>query len=222
MEEDCVVILSGGLDSTVLLYKLIDEGKRPMTLTFDYGQKHKKEIEMAKMTSSLLGLENILIEIPLDRIFSESSLLKGGEEIPEGYYTDQSQKSTVVPNRNMILLSFAAGIAEDRGLSEVYYGAHMNDRTIYPDCRPSFIEAVSRATEEGTYNKVRIIAPFKDSRKEDIVREGERLNVPFENTWSCYKGKERPCGKCGTCVERKEAFEKAGIKDTGYDDGRKD
>jgi len=213
--EDCIVILSGGLDSTVLLYKMVEEGRVPLTLTFDYGQKHRKEIEMAKRTSSLLGLKNLLITLPLDAIFSMSSLLQGGDEIPEGHYTDKSQKSTVVPNRNMILLSFAAGIAEDRGMRDVYYGAHMNDRAIYPDCRPEFIEAVSRATQEGTYNRVRIIAPFKDIEKVDIVREGAKLDVPFENTWSCYKGGERPCGKCGTCVERKEAFKLAGIRDAG-------
>lgn len=215
MEEDCVVILSGGLDSTVMLYKLVDDGKRPITLTFDYGQKHKKEIQMAKRTSELLGLKNILVSIPLDEIFHNSSLLSRGEDIPEGHYTDVNQKSTVVPNRNMILLSFAAGIAEDRQMDEVYYGAHSNDRTTYPDCRPGFIRAVSKCTQEGTYSKVRIIAPFMDWTKADIVQEGVRLKVPFENTWSCYKGTDRPCGKCGTCVERKEAFEKIGAKDTG-------
>ncbi|HOP09157.1 MAG TPA: 7-cyano-7-deazaguanine synthase QueC [Candidatus Methanofastidiosa archaeon] len=221
MEDDCIVILSGGLDSTVLLYKLIEEGRRPITVTFNYGQRHYKELEMARRTSSLLGLENIVITLPLERIFSASSLLKGGDDIPEGHYTDSNQRSTVVPNRNMILLSFAVGIAEDRGLRDVYYGAHMNDRTTYPDCRPEFIEAVSRAAREGTYNKVRIIAPFGGISKADIVREGARLGVPFENTWSCYKGGESPCGRCGTCVERIEAFELAGIKDGGLEQWKK-
>ncbi|MBN1786538.1 MAG: 7-cyano-7-deazaguanine synthase QueC [Candidatus Methanofastidiosa archaeon] len=215
MKGDCVLILSGGLDSTVLLYKLLEEGRSPVTLTFDYGQKHKKEIEKAKATSDILCLENIVYNIPLERIFHGSSLLSGGIDIPEGYYTEETQRSTVVPNRNMILLSFAVGLAEDRGLCEVYYGAHMNDRTIYPDCRPSFIEAVSRASQEGTYNNVRVIAPFMDWRKSEIVKEGARLKVPFENTWSCYKGGSVPCGKCGTCQEREEAFRIAGVKDTG-------
>jgi len=215
MAEDCVVILSGGLDSTVMLYKLVGEGKMPITLTFDYGQKHCKEIEMAVRTSKLLGLRNMLLNIPLGDIFKSSSLLEGGEDIPEGHYTDENQKSTVVPNRNMILLSFAAGMAEDRQMDEVYYGAHSNDRTTYPDCRPGFIRAVSRCTQEGTYNNVRIIAPFMDWTKADIVREGVRLKVPFENTWSCYKGTDMPCGKCGTCVERREAFEIVGAIDTG-------
>lgn len=217
MEHDCIVILSGGMDSTVLMYHVIDGGAHPLAVTMRYGQKHDKEVEMARKTAALCGVDHIVVNIPLQAIFSSSSLIKGGEDIPDGHYTDESQKSTVVPNRNMILLSIAAGIAEDRGISTVYYGAHANDQAIYPDCRPAFIDAVTKATQEGTYCRVEIVAPFRAWQKADIVREGARLGVPFELTWSCYKGAKKPCGTCGTCVERKEAFAIAGIIDPGED-----
>jgi 7-cyano-7-deazaguanine synthase len=217
MNEDCIVILSGGMDSTVLMYHVIEKGRNPLAVTMRYGQKHDKEIEMARKTTALCGVEHLVIDIPLQEIFTSSSLIKGGEAVPDGHYTDETQKSTVVPNRNMILLSIAAGIAEDRGISTVYYGAHANDRAIYPDCRPAFIEAVTRAAEEGTYCRVKIVAPFMAWLKADVVREGARLGVPFELTWSCYKGGETPCGTCGTCVERREAFTIAGIHDPGED-----
>ncbi|MHC1598190.1 MAG: 7-cyano-7-deazaguanine synthase QueC [Candidatus Methanofastidiosia archaeon] len=215
MDENCIIILSGGLDSTVLVYHVLDKGLHPLLLTFDYGQKHTKEIVMAKRTAEVLNLRHLVVRLPLNDIFKYSSLLKGGSDIPEGRYTNESQRSTVVPNRNMILLAVAAGVAEDRGISKVYYGAHSNDRAIYPDCRPEFIDAVSEATKKGTYNNVEIIAPFKERTKAEVVKEGVRLDVPFKNTWSCYKGGETPCGKCGTCVERKEAFKLAGAKDPG-------
>ncbi len=215
MDDDCIIILSGGLDSTVLAYHVLDKGLRPLLLTFDYGQKHTKEIAMAKQTAEVLNLRHLVIRLPLNEIFKYSSLLKGGSDIPEGRYTKESQRSTVVPNRNMILLAVAAGVAEDRGISKLYYGAHSNDRAIYPDCRPEFIDAVSEATKKGTYNNVEIIAPFKECTKAEVVKEGVRLDVPFKNTWSCYKGEKTPCGKCGTCVERKEAFKLAGAKDPG-------
>lgn len=217
MNPDCIVILSGGMDSTVLLYHVTAKGEHPLAVTMRYGQKHDKEVEMAKRTAALCGTEHIVIDIPLQDIFSSSSLMQGGEDIPDGHYTDESQKSTVVPNRNMILLSIATGIAEDRGVTTVYYGAHANDRAIYPDCRPAFIKAVAAAAREGTYCRVDIVAPFMAWPKADIVKEGARLGVPFELTWSCYKGGEKPCGTCGTCVERKEAFEIAGIHDPGED-----
>lgn len=215
MDENCIIILSGGLDSTVLVYNILDKGLRPLLLTFDYGQKHTKEIVMAKQTAEVLNLRHLVVKLPLNEIFKYSSLLKGGSGIPEGRYTKESQRSTVVPNRNMILLAVAAGVAEDKGISKVYYGAHSNDRAIYPDCRPEFIAAVSEATKKGTYNNVEIIAPFKECTKAEVIKEGVRLDVPFKNTWSCYKGGKTPCGKCGTCVERKEAFKLAGAKDPG-------
>jgi len=215
MKEDCVAVLSGGLDSTVMTYRLVNEGRTPLLVTFTYGQRHDKEILMAKRTAEKLGLSHLVLSLPLDNIFSSSSLLKGGKDIPVGTYSVENQKSTVVPNRNMILLSICAGIAEDRGLSKVYYGAHKNDTAVYPDCRPEFIRAVSAATEAGTYCRVQVIAPFMDFSKADIVSDGARLRVPFEDTWSCYSGGETACGMCGTCVERREAFRAAGIQDPG-------
>lgn len=215
MEHEAILILSGGLDSTVLLYHLLEKGVRPLAVTMRYGQKHDTEVLMARRTAAACSISHRVVDLPLDTIFSSSTLLKGGVDIPDGHYSDETQRSTVVPNRNLILLALAAGIAEDRGCSDVYYGAHATDRAIYPDCRPAFIRAASAACEEGTYHRVRVRAPFQDWSKTDIVREGARLGVPFENTWSCYKGGPTPCGTCGTCVERREAFCKAGIKDTG-------
>jgi len=215
MNEDCVMILSGGLDSTVLLYHLVDEGRFPLALTFDYGQKHGREIAMARLSAKELGIPHVVLTVPLDTIFTSSSLLHGGEDIPEGDYSIENQKSTVVPNRNMILLSYAVGVAEDRGLKRVYYGAHRNDRAVYPDCRPEFIEALGTAARSGTYNQVELLAPFMTWSKTDIVMRGHALGVPFEHTWSCYKGHDAPCGRCGTCRERKGAFRNAGLNDPG-------
>jgi 7-cyano-7-deazaguanine synthase len=215
MDADCVVILSGGLDSTVLLHHVVDEGGTPLAVTFDYGQKHRKEIAMARLSAEDLNIPHIVLSVPLDTVFSSSSLLSGGVDIPEGDYTVETQKSTVVPNRNMILLSYAIGIAEDRSIPRVYYGAHRNDRAVYPDCRPEFISALAAAAKAGTYNEVELLAPFMTWTKAQIVLRGHELGVPFGHTWSCYKGGETPCGRCGTCRERREAFRTAELNDPG-------
>jgi 7-cyano-7-deazaguanine synthase len=205
-----VLIFSGGLDSTTLLYSLMNKGHEVYPITFSYGQKHVKEIEIAAKIASKLGLKHIIINLPT---ISGNSLTDNLQEIPSGEYSIDSQKTTVVPNRNMIFISHAVSIAIAEGISEVYYGAHKNDATVYPDCRPEFVESIQRAVILGNYESVLIKAPFVDLTKEDIVRLGNKLKVPFEETWSCYRGEEIHCGFCGTCMERRLAFSKANVYD---------
>jgi 7-cyano-7-deazaguanine synthase len=143
----------------------------------------------------------------------KSSLLDGAEAIPEGHYADDNMKSTVVPFRNGIMLAIAIGIAESNNLDQVFIANHGGDHTIYPDCRPEFINAIDAAATAGTYNNVKVIAPYTKITKSDIARIGKRLGIDYTETWSCYKGGEVHCGKCGTCVERKEALAEAGIED---------
>ena len=145
--------------------------------------------------------------------YFKSSLLDGAEAIPEGHYADDNMKSTVVPFRNGIMLAIAIGIAESNNLDQVFIANHGGDHTIYPDCRPEFINAIDAAATAGTYNNVKVIAPYTKITKSDIARIGKRLGIDYAETWSCYKGGEVHCGKCGTCVERKEALAEAGIED---------
>jgi 7-cyano-7-deazaguanine synthase len=151
--------------------------------------------------------------------YFKSSLLEGAEAIPEGHYENENMKSTVVPFRNGIMLSIAAGIAESWGLDNVFIANHGGDHAIYPDCRPEFISAMCEATKAGSYNNVMISAPYTNITKADIARKGKELGIDYTETWSCYKGGEKHCGKCGTCVERKEALKDAGITDnTQYEE----
>lgn len=208
-----VIIVSGGMDSITLLYDRKDE--IALGISFDYGSKHNaKEIPLAKMHCERLGIKHITIELGFMQKYFESSLLQGGEEIPEGHYADENMKSTVVPFRNGIMLSIAAGIAESNGLKKVLIANHGGDHAIYPDCRPEFISAMSAATKAGTYVDVEVVGPYTSITKSDIARRGKELGIDYSETWSCYKGGDVHCGKCGTCVERKEALAEAGITDT--------
>jgi 7-cyano-7-deazaguanine synthase len=216
--EKAIVTLSGGLDSATLLYwstKRYDVS----AVTFDYGSKHNlKEQAAAKELARRAGVHHNLIELPFINNLFKSDLLRSGGSIPEGHYEDSSMRRTVVPFRNGIMLSIAIGFAESLEAGTVLYAAHAGDHAIYPDCRPAFLRAISEAGRAGTYLGVEIKDPFIDLRKKDIVLLGNDMRVPFEITYSCYKGGEIHCGKCGTCVERKEAFRLAGIKDpTTYD-----
>ena len=209
--KDSVIVLSGGMDSTTLLHERKEQ--IALAVTFDYGSKHnEREIECARKNCDMLGIEHIVIPLEFMGKYFKSSLLIGGEEIPEGHYADDNMKSTVVPFRNGIMLSIAAGLAESRGLKKVMLANHGGDHAIYPDCRPGFVRAMSEAISEGTYDGVVIDAPYTDITKSDIARIGKRIGVDYSLTYSCYKGGERHCGKCGTCVERMEALRDAGIE----------
>ncbi|MFA7162844.1 MAG: 7-cyano-7-deazaguanine synthase QueC [Eubacteriales bacterium] len=201
--KNSLIILSGGMDSTVLLYDRLPS--IALAITFKYGQKHLKEIAKAKSICDHLGVPHKIVELSLNNIL-KSHLLEGGGDIPEGHYEDLSMKKTVVPFRNGIMLSIAVGIAESEGLNQVLTAVHTGDHAIYPDCRPKFISNISNAAFRGTYNEVIISAPYIECSKRDIALIGKDLKVPFEATWSCYNGREKHCGKCGTCVERKEAL----------------
>lgn len=210
--KDSVIVVSGGMDSITLLYDKKEE--IALAVTFDYGSKHNaREIAWAKVQCGRLGIRHIVIKLDFMQKYFTSSLLEGGDEIPEGHYADENMKSTVVPFRNGIMLSVAAGIAESNGLKKILIANHGGDHTIYPDCRPEFIGAMDRAIANGTYEDVRIDAPYTNITKADIAKIGKRLGIDYSETWSCYKGGERHCGKCGTCIERKEAMALAGIDD---------
>lgn len=210
--KDSVIIVSGGMDSITLLYDKKEE--IALAMTFDYGSNHNaKEIAWAKVHCERLKIKHIVIKLDFMHKYFTSSLLEGADAIPEGHYADENMKSTVVPFRNGIMLSIAAGIAESNGLKKVLIANHGGDHTIYPDCRPAFIKAMNEATENGTYVNVSICAPYTNITKADIARIGKRLGIDYSETWSCYKGGEKHCGKCGTCIERKEALALAGIED---------
>lgn len=210
--KDSVIIVSGGLDSITLLY---DKAETiALAISFDYGQNHsKKELPYAEYHCQKLGIPHITIPLTFMHQYFKSSLLEGAEAIPEGHYEEENMKSTVVPFRNGIMLAIATGIAESHELKRVYIANHGGDHTIYPDCRPEFIDAMDKATSAGTFVDVRVEAPYTNISKADIVRRGDALGIDYAKTWSCYKGSEIHCGKCGTCVERKEAFADAGVED---------
>lgn len=210
--KNSVIIVSGGMDSITLLYDHKDE--IALGISFDYGSNHNaREIPFAKMHCERLGIKHITINLDFMHQYFKSSLLDGAEAIPEGHYADDNMKSTVVPFRNGVMLSIAIGIAESNNLNQVFIANHGGDHTIYPDCRPEFINAIDAAATAGTYNNVKVVAPYTKITKSDIARIGKKLGIDYTETWSCYKGSEVHCGKCGTCVERKEALAEAGIED---------
>ena len=210
--KNSAIIVSGGMDSITLLYDRKDD--IALGISFDYGSNHNaREIPFAKMHCERLGIKHITINLDFMHQYFKSSLLDGAEAIPEGHYADDNMKSTVVPFRNGIMLAIAIGIAESNNLDQVFIANHGGDHTIYPDCRPEFINAIDAAATAGTYNNVKVIAPYTKITKSDIARIGKRLGIDYAETWSCYKGGEVHCGKCGTCVERKEALAEAGIED---------
>lgn len=210
--KNSAIIVSGGMDSITLLYDHKDE--IALGISFDYGSNHNaREIPFAKMHCERLGIKHITINLDFMHQYFKSSLLDGAEAIPEGHYAADNMKSTVVPFRNGIMLAIAIGIAESNNLDQVFIANHGGDHTIYPDCRPEFINAIDAAATAGTYNNVKVIAPYTKITKSDIARIGKRLGIDYAETWSCYKGGEVHCGKCGTCVERKEALAEAGIED---------
>ena len=212
--QKVAVLVSGGMDSVVALYEAHREHEVVVTLSFDYGSKHNhREIPFAREHAESLGVLHEVIDLRFMNEHFRSDLLQSGGEIPEGHYEEETMKATVVPFRNGIMLAIAAGLAESRGAEGLVIAAHSGDHAIYPDCRGEFMEAMGEAIQLGTYETVNLLRPFIALRKEDIAARGAELGVDFSRTWSCYKGGETHCGKCGTCVERREAFAVAGISD---------
>ncbi len=210
-----ILIASGGLDSTTLMHRLLHEKKEIFALTFDYGQKHSKEINFARKNCEKFDIPHKIIslqELTQAGLFGNSSLTSD-REIPEGNYEDENMMSTVVPNRNMIMLSTALAYAISIGAGEIYYGAHAGDHEIYPDCRPSFVGAMQHVARLCHYWPIEIKTPYLHVAKGDIVKEGLKLNVDYSMTWTCYKGGKYACGKCGSCIERLEAFKVNDIED---------
>lgn len=210
-----VAIFSGGMDSTTMLYRLKADGHTVKAVGFDYGQRHLVELRQAEMIAAEIEVPYETIDLSgiAPAIAGQSSQLNNEVDVPDGHYTDESMKATVVPNRNMIMLSVAIGHAVAIEFDAVAYGAHAGDHTIYPDCRAEFVRAMEVAASLCDWRKIRLETPFLNFTKADIAKCGAELSVPFAKTWSCYKGKTLQCGTCGTCVERREAFELAGIKD---------
>jgi 7-cyano-7-deazaguanine synthase len=260
--SDSVAIVSGGLDSTILVYDMIDRGYTPHMLSFNYGQRHNKELRFAEYTAKKLGLKHDIVDLTgITHLISNSALTSRSTvedlhklaefstsfdeldeetkkriesqraiEVPEGHYAEDTMKATVVPNRNMMMLSIAAAIAVNNKYRCIATGVHGGDHFIYPDCRPEFIGFVDDAIITGTEgfhnfetneaeNIQSIFAPFITKTKADIAHRGIELKVPFEETWSCYKGGDKHCGRCGTCVERLEAIDAAerDLNRVGYD-----
>jgi 7-cyano-7-deazaguanine synthase len=218
MNEKAVVIASGGIDSSTLLFKTVAENYKTYALTFIYGQRHKKEIDSAKWICERLKISHKILDLSvLKEILSGSALMDSSIAIPEvpadvSHY--DTLKTTIVPNRNSIFLSIAIGYAVSIGAKCVFFGAHHSDRGVYPDCRPEFVEAFQSAERLANDNPdLMINAPFAHMDKSHIVKLGTELGVPYQKTWSCYKGEDLHCGVCSSCRERKRAFTQSGVSD---------
>jgi 7-cyano-7-deazaguanine synthase len=216
-----IVICSGGLDSVSLAHLVADAHELTRLVSFDYGQRHRKELDFAALAARRLGVPHDIIDLRGIGAALTGSALTDDIDVPDGHYAEETMRITVVPNRNAIMLAVAFGVAAANGDDAVATAVHGGDHFIYPDCRPAFteaFEAMQKAALDG-YADVRLYTPFVRRTKADIVTEGARVGTPFAETWSCYKGGARHCGRCGTCVERREAFHLAGIPDpTAYDD----
>lgn len=209
-----ILSLSGGLDSTVLLWHLLDQGHQVRCLSVDYGQRHKRELLAADEIARIAGCELFRASLGgLSPILAGSSQTSNDIPVPEGHYAEESMKATVVPNRNMLFLALAGAWAISTKSDAIAYAAHAGDHAIYPDCRPEFISAMATTFCLADWHKVYIERPFITWTKADIARRGVLLGAPLAKTWTCYKGGNKHCGKCGTCVERIEAFELAGYLD---------
>lgn len=217
-----VVVCSGGLDSVTLAHLVADTRDLTRLVSFDYGQRHAKELEFAVRAATRLGVPHDVIDMRgIGAVLTGSALTQDDVDVPDGHYAEDTMRITVVPNRNAIMLTVAYGIAAAHGDNAVATAVHGGDHFIYPDCRPEFtraFEVMQNHALDG-YADVSLFTPFVDIPKADIVTIGARHNVPFGETWSCYKGGANHCGRCGTCVERREAFAIAGVDDpTTYDD----
>lgn len=209
-----VVVYSGGLDSTVLLYDLLARAHRVKALSVHYGQRHARELKHAARICRDLRVPHEIADLRgIAHLMATSSLTSRKIAVPEGHYAALTMKRTVVPNRNMLLIATACAWAISSGFDAVAYAAHTGDHAVYPDCREPFARALDKAVRLADWRPISVLRPFIRMTKMDIIRRGARLKVPFAGTWSCYKGGATHCGKCGTCVERREAFRLAAVPD---------
>lgn len=218
-----VVVTGGGMDSTTALYYTIDRGYECETISFDYGQRHRKELESARVISTRLGIKHHVVDLKGITDLIATSALTGDIEVPDGHYAADNMALTVVPNRNSLMANIALARAVAIGASRLVVGVHAGDHAVYPDCRPEWVDAMdvlARVANEGfIHSDFNFSAPFVNIDKATIARIGTNLNVPYELTWTCYKGGDKHCGRCGTCVERLEAFHIAGLEDpVAYED----
>ncbi len=212
-KKNALMVLSGGMDSVTMLHEYAADIE--LAVNFSYGSNHNaRELECARYHCSLLGIELVEIDLSFIGLHFHSSLLEGPDAIPEGEYDFDNMKSTVVPFRNGIMLSAAAGLAESHGLSVIMIANHAGDHALYPDCRDSFVKAMAEAIKAGTYEGIQLKAPYTLLTKADIALRGKRLGIDYATTYSCYRGLEKHCGRCGTCLERRQALKEAGIVDT--------
>lgn len=209
-----VVLLSGGLDSCVLLTCLLKQGQDVVALSVDYGQRHgARELAASAAIAEALGVERVVVDLSVLGEMGGSALTDTSTAVPLGHYEDETMRATVVPNRNMVLLSLAGALAVARGAGEVAYAAHRGDRAVYPDCRTEFVEAMRQALALAAYEPIALSAPFVHLTKGEVAALGSELGAPMALSWSCYQGGELHCGRCGTCVERREAFAIAEVAD---------
>jgi 7-cyano-7-deazaguanine synthase len=209
-----VLILSGGMDSATLLYDLLAQGDEVDAIGINYKQRHGKELDCAAELCRRNGVRWDVLDLSsLSGFLTGSSQSDPNVPVPFGKYDEPTMKLTVVPNRNMFMLAAAGAVAIARKADRLAYGAHSGDHTIYPDCRPEFVSAMSQAFGLCDWHQLDLFAPYLDMDKGQVCRRGVELSVPFETTWTCYVGGETPCGKCGSCTEREEAFAFAGVGD---------
>jgi 7-cyano-7-deazaguanine synthase len=206
MSAKVVVIYSGGMDSFTVLNKAIQQGYDVHAVSFNYGQRHSKELLFAKRVCEQHNIEHKIVDISSINQLIGGSALTDDIEVPEGGYEEESMKTTVVPNRNMIMLSMAVGYAVSIEAEAVYFGAHSGDHAIYPDCRTEFVDAMNEVCKIANYQSVEIRAPYLAASKIDILREGLAMSLDYNDTWTCYNGQDKACGRCGACQERLEAF----------------
>lgn len=211
--KKCVAIISGGMDSITMLHDLVADKYEVLPLTFDYGQRHVKEIEMSMYNCWLLNCDLKVVNLGSITNLISNSALTGDTEVPHGHFEDEIMRKTVVPNRNMIMMSIAVGYAINNDCDEVFYGAHVGDHAIYPDCRLEFVDALQKVVNICHYEPIKIHTPFINLKKRHIIQLGMKIGVDYSKTWTCYEGKDLACGKCGSCQERLEAFKEMNIKD---------
>ena len=222
-KEKVVAIVSGGLDSVTMAYELVRRNYEIILISYNYGQRHKKEIMYAKKCAENLGVQHHIVDLQvLSDLLGGSSLTSEEISVPDGHYAEESMRITVVPNRNAIMINVATALAVSMKFDYVATGVHGGDHYIYPDCRPEYIvaqtEALRLANSGFVSDEFEVLAPFVNISKDGIVKIGEAIGVPWLETWSCYKGGEIHCGSCGTCFERREAFSLAGVRDpTNYE-----